>query len=259
MKYQLVSWLCAAFFLVATGGALAKQAPSKADASVKLNGVMLYQPDEDAARRLVDGTAGLAKYLDDLERAFVTSAGSYKGKPVAVGVAVVIQPGRAKRIWKIAGEGEDAEANAIFRKAQSKLLAQRAPEVNGGPFGFALVFTVGGARYERPATPPIPREWAEAIKSRPSRVGFDEMIAAVWPGGAAAEPAQRTKQARAPSPEAPQAKADPFERAKEANRKTLVTQSACEYKPVMSDDDLRRCGITPRTDRYAVVNEGRIR
>ncbi|MEP6668062.1 MAG: hypothetical protein ABJF10_02855 [Chthoniobacter sp.] len=148
----------------------------------KTERLSLYQPDEVLRARLTS-TESLAEYFKKLE-AVCTDFFATATEPETLHIVVAVKPGKQARFWFVSSTREDDKGLEPLRQ---KLEAVPPLEVFAGPLAFAISARIAGGDgkngfKDKNVGPPIPKEWAEAVKGAKSPVQVpDGFLAAAWP------------------------------------------------------------------------------
>jgi hypothetical protein len=154
-------------------------ATSAFSASVKLNNVVLYQPDAVLRERLGDVTP-LAEYIKKVKAISEPSFNS--DGPECLDIVIVLKPGGKARVW-FSSTLQNVPDRTEIKKA---IEAISVPLVKQGPVAFALSYNLNGIERKKQSDdqfqPPIPEEWKIKAKNIESPLMIpDDFIPLIWP------------------------------------------------------------------------------
>ena len=163
-----------AFFLI--NASLA--ASAYAAAGFKMDSTVLYQPDAPLRARLgsAEDLAAYVKRIDAACTAFFAS----ENTPEQLDIVVGLKPQKKVKVWFVSSRRSSRDKSLVALRR--KLEAVPPCEVHAGPIAVALRCTIGGAsppKDKEPYEPPMPKEWRDAIQSKPVLVP-DGVFAKIW-------------------------------------------------------------------------------
>jgi hypothetical protein len=145
-------------------------------AEMKLDGLVLLQPDEDLRSKGFE-VKELAAYATATEAAAAKDLKAIELEPSAGFIVLAVREGRLSNAWTDFKPALPAEAEAQLI-ASVRAVAPFA--VSHGTVIFALKVTINGAT-ERAEPTPFPAAWRAAMSKRDTPVDAESLVLLVWP------------------------------------------------------------------------------